>query len=548
MATQTEALVLPPIPQLAPESGSDTQSPGTDGVFQCSESEHVRPASRLRKAAVTFQLSGVNFASSAANGLIVVGLPRMTQDLNLPQSLAFWPASVFGLATASTLLLASSVADILGPRSVDLLGCITHGALMLACAFIRKGEELVVLRALQGVTLALHLSSSVSLVTKILPRGRGRNFAFASLGLSQPLGFSFGIVIGGILVDTIGWRSAWYLYGGITLLLSAVGFWSLPKSAPLGTQDIVHSLKTKVDWVGALLASAFMALISYFLAIISTDVHRIKEPATIVILCLGILALPFFIGWMHRQHNSDQPVLIPNSFWENSAFASICATVALSFGVVTSLELFASLFFQEIQHLSALQAAIRILPNMAVGVALNFSTGLFVHKPSWPYWASAFFAQLLMPFSVDVLFTVGLIIVTDIFPEDKQSIAGAVCNTASQFGSSFGLAVMQVVSMLVAKDYDRRKSSEVLMEGYRASFWTMFAFMIQAHNASSATSNPDTIVVGQNTNDGGITVALDAEVDETIQAEHHDEVETPPIANATSTWAETLEEHESDGN
>lgn len=70
----------------------------------------------------------------------------------------------------------------------------------------------------------------------------------------------------------------------------------------------------------------------------------------------------------------------------------------------------------------------------------------------------------------------------------------------------------------------------------------------QAHNASSAISNPDTIVVGQNTNDGGITVALDAEVDETIQAEHHDEVETPPIANATSAWAETLEEHESDGN
>lgn len=70
----------------------------------------------------------------------------------------------------------------------------------------------------------------------------------------------------------------------------------------------------------------------------------------------------------------------------------------------------------------------------------------------------------------------------------------------------------------------------------------------QAHNASSATSNRDTIVVGQDTDEGEITVALDAEVDETIQAEHHDEVETPPIANATSAWAETLEEHESDGN
>jgi hypothetical protein len=78
-------------------------------------------------------------------------------------------------------------------------------------------------------------------------------------------------------------------------------------------------------------------------SIISTDVYHIKEPGTIVILCLGVLALPLFIGWMHRQHNLDLPVLIPNSFWDNSAFVSICATIALSFGVLTSLELFASL-------------------------------------------------------------------------------------------------------------------------------------------------------------------------------------------------------------
>ncbi|RSM07392.1 hypothetical protein CEP52_005201 [Fusarium oligoseptatum] len=469
MATQTETLVLAPIPHPGLESGSDTQLPSTDSVSACSDIE---------------QLSGVNFASSAANGLIVVGLPRMTQDLDLPQSLAFWPSSVPGLATASTLLIAGAVADVLGPRSVDLLGCIANGALMLACAFIQKGEELVVLRALQDPT----------------SRSGTQFLLFACLGLSQPLGFSFGLVIGGILVDTIGWRSGWYLYGGITLVLSAVGFWSLPKSAPLGTlQDIVHSLKTKVDWVGALLASAFMALIS----IISTDVYRIKEPASIVILCLGVLALPLFIGWMHRQNKSGQPALIPNSFWENSAFASICVTIALSFGVLTSLELFASLFFQEIQHLSALQAAIRILPSIVVGVTLNFSTGLFVHKvpalwlvvitcilsagspllmatiqPTWSYWTSAFFAQLLMPFSADVLFTVGLIIVTEMFPDDKQSIAGAVFNTASQFGNAFGLAVMQVVSTLVAKDHDGMKPSEALMEGYRASFWTMFAFMM----------------------------------------------------------------------
>jgi MFS family permease len=138
---------------------------------------------------------------------------------------------------------------------------------MLACGFIRRGEELVALRALQGVALALHLSSSVALVTKTLARGRGRNFAFACLGLSQPLGFSFGLVLGGVLVETIGWRSGWYLYGGIVLFLSTIGFWSLPKSEPLGTlSDIMSSVATKVDWLGTLLASAFMALLCYFLA------------------------------------------------------------------------------------------------------------------------------------------------------------------------------------------------------------------------------------------------------------------------------------------
>lgn len=83
-----------------------------------------------------------------------------------------------------------------------------------------------------------------------------------------------------------------------------------------------------------------------------------------------------------------------------------------------------------------------------------------------------------MPFSVDVLFTVGLIIITNIFPEDKQSVAGAVFNTAAQFGNAFGLAVMQVVSSLVSKDHGGIEPSEVLMKGYRASFWTMFAFMM----------------------------------------------------------------------
>src|SRR6478752_5121538 len=86
------------------------------------------PLTLIRRTAVVFQLCGVNFATSASSGLTVIGLPQLTSDLNIPQSLAFWPSSVQGLATASALLLSGAVADVLGP---DLL--IFRGAYSTAC-------------------------------------------------------------------------------------------------------------------------------------------------------------------------------------------------------------------------------------------------------------------------------------------------------------------------------------------------------------------------------------------------------------------------------
>lgn len=78
-------------------------------------------------------------------------------------------------------------------------------------------------------------------------------------------------------------------------------------------------LKYKIDWVGALLASAFMALLCYLIAyvqpraivkrstnslsrILSSNVYRIKETANIVILCLAAVALPLFVTWIHYGH------------------------------------------------------------------------------------------------------------------------------------------------------------------------------------------------------------------------------------------------------
>jgi hypothetical protein len=95
-----------------------------------------------------------------------------------------------------------------------------------------------------------------------------------------------------------------------------------------------------------------------------------------------------------------------------------------------------------------------------------------------PYWTNAFFAQLLAPVSTDILFTVGLIIISDNFPDDTQALAGAVFNTASQFGQALALGVMQIVSTLVTQGHGSKAMPMAVMEGLRASFWTMFALMM----------------------------------------------------------------------
>ncbi|KAI9368725.1 major facilitator superfamily domain-containing protein [Aspergillus egyptiacus] len=459
-------------------------------------------ALRLQQVVVTVQLLAVTLTASVINGLMTVSLPTITKDISLSPSLSFWPLSVNSLATASTLLLAGSIADTIGPRWVELVGSLASGLLMIGQGLAQNGNELVVMRALQGVGLSLHLASSVSLITQLLPQGRGRNLAFSCLGLSQPLGFSLGLVVGGILIDTIGWRAGWYLSGGVTLVFTVIGLWALPRNEANRYADRIHNLRTRIDWVGAGLASAFMALLCYFLAIFSADPSRIKSAEAIVILCCATVALPSFITWAHRQVKTGKPALIPNALWRNMSFSSICATVALSNGVLNSMELFASLFFQEVQHLSALQASIRILPSLIVGVLLNLIVGFFVHKipayllvsisallcaispllmatirPSQIYWANAFIAQLFQPVSFDALYTVGLIVITDIFPNDTQALAGAVFNTSAQFGSALGLAVLQVISTTVTNGSAGETEEEGLMDGYRASFWTMFAFM-----------------------------------------------------------------------
>ena len=222
---------------------------------------------RNRYIIVIIQLAGVNFITSFSNGLVTVGLPAMSNGLDLSAGLLLWPMNSYALTSASCLLLAGAVADVIGTRKVNLVGCFFIALFILMSGFSRTGIQLIIFRALQGIAGAMALPSALSIISRSVPSGKPRNVGFACLGLAMPLGFSFGMVLAGVFIDGPGWRAGFYMGGAASFLLFIVGIWALPIDIKVRTEISVRQrLMMEVDWFGAGLASASIALFSYVLA------------------------------------------------------------------------------------------------------------------------------------------------------------------------------------------------------------------------------------------------------------------------------------------
>lgn len=154
----------------------------------------------------------------------------------------------------------------MGARYINLAGCLLTGCFIIACGLSRTGIEFIMFRAMQGIALSLCLPTSVAIVASVAPEGRKRNIGFSCLGFVQPIGFSLGLVLEGVVLDTVGWRLLYYVSGGLSLALFVASLWALPHNTV--TNGSLTKLKKDIDWVGALMASSCLALLSYILALV----------------------------------------------------------------------------------------------------------------------------------------------------------------------------------------------------------------------------------------------------------------------------------------
>ncbi|KPI41110.1 putative MFS-type transporter [Cyphellophora attinorum] len=448
-----------------------------------------QPLKRGASGAIFFSIIGVTAISSMLAGLVTIALPHMHQCPHV----RLQPDPLWGDR------------DVVGPRFMYILGTALQSVFTLACGLAKTSAQIIVFRGLAGVAIAFCLPSAVSLISGYFPQGRRRNMAFAAMGGGQPVGFAIGLVVGGVLADSVvTWRGGFYVAAGINTVVLVVTFWGLPRLEEDGTDShtIWKRLRSEIDWTGALLLSSGLAMLSYVFAALTGSVRTIEQPVTIALLLLAVVLIVGFVGWVQRQEKLGRPAIIPNSIWRNRIFTSVCVDVFLLWGAFNAMEALLTFFFQDVQLLSATATSLRFLPVAVMGILLNLVVGSLIHrvradwaitfscliscispiltatmKPTSSYWEFVFPAITLSAIGVDVLFTASQLVITSAFPDRTQALAGGVFNTVAQVGKSVGLAISAVIANSISEsvEHSGKPHTLVLLDGYRGAWWFCLA-------------------------------------------------------------------------
>ncbi|CAO1606243.1 hypothetical protein XANCAGTX0491_009744 [Xanthoria calcicola] len=458
--------------------------------------------SRLRSSAIIFNLAGVSFLNTLGSGLLTIALPRISQDIGLEEHLLLWPASVYALAAGCLLLIFGAVADVIGAKLVWVTGSFLYVVFTLAVGLSQTGIQIIVFRTLLGVAVSMCLPTAVSLTTNTFPRGSWRNIAFASIGMGQPIGYSVGLILGGVFTDTIGWRWGFYTSAILNLVISVCAIWALPSIKRTSSKPRFRQLKEDIDWIGAFILSIALGILLYVLAMTTSSYRRFTDVQNIVLFTVALILLIAFPIYMRYQVRRGKPAIIPNKLWRNIPFTATCIAVFFCWAAFNAFQYFATLYFQRVLFISALQTSVRFLPMVVIGTSVNVVTGILVSRvqvqtlvvvsailtlpasvlmatihTDWSYWRAAFWAMALSPVHPDVLFTVSNLIISNAYPGEEQSLAGGVFNQVSQIGNSVGLALTAAIAASIT-EHDHSTGVDALLKGYRAVFWTIFASMV----------------------------------------------------------------------
>jgi EmrB/QacA subfamily drug resistance transporter len=288
--------------------------------------------------------------------IVNVALPSIGRDFHAPVSGLQWTVDAYLLVIASLLMLSGSVADRVGRRMVFQIGLAIFTLGSLACSVAPTLGALVAFRALQAVGGSMLNPVAMSIVTNTFTDPAERAKAIGFWGSTFGLSVAAGPVIGGALVDTVGWRGVFWVNIPVGVAAIALTALYVPESRA--------AVKRRLDPVGQVLVMLTLVALTY--GIIEGPSHGWSSALILGCFAIAAAALAVLLAWEPRH---AEP-LLDVRFFRSLPFSGAAVTAITGMAAFAGFLFLITLYLQEVRGYRPLIAGLFLLP-MAVAMAAS---------------------------------------------------------------------------------------------------------------------------------------------------------------------------------
>jgi EmrB/QacA subfamily drug resistance transporter len=409
--------------------------------------------------------------------VVNVALPSIGDALDFSGGDLQWVVTAYVLFTGGLMLFGGRMADLIGRRPIFLAGLGLFTVASLGSGLAWSPAALIAARALQGIGAAMLLPSALSIVTTTY-EGPQRAKALAVWGALGSAGAAAGVLFGGILTETLGWRSIFFINVpvGIAVALGAVH--TLP------TTRIEWPGRDGLDLTGAV--ALMGGLIALLLAIDGARQHGWISAYTAITAALAGLLLAKFI---RTERRTARPLVAPAT-WRIRSLVSSAGVMLIATGILVGGFFLNTLLLHHVMGASALETGLAFLPLTLVILAgahaasnllprlgsrwivvagmliASMGASLLALIPNDPsYLVNLLPGYLFLGLGIGMTFVAVSVAAMADVTHESAGLASGLMTTAHELGAALGVAALATVAATAGSD-----SLGGLVDGYSTGF------------------------------------------------------------------------------
>jgi EmrB/QacA subfamily drug resistance transporter len=422
--------------------------------------------------------------------IVNVALPSIQADLELSDANLQWIVNAYALLFGGFLLLGGRAGDLLGRKRMFLFGLVLFTSASALCGLAQGELWLILSRGLQGLGAAFISPAALSIITTTFREGRERTQAMSVWAAIAVGGASVGLLLGGILVETLSWPWIFFVnvpVGLATFLLSL-------RLVPESKDAAAHK---SFDLAGAVTVTGGLIALVY-------GIVRTSESGWGSVEVLGFLALSAVLltAFVFIERRSPEPLVRLSIFSVRTVRGANVVMFIVAAGLF-AMFFFNTLYLQRVLGYSPLEAGLAFLPftvGIIIGAGLSqrflpilgarevplIGLGLAVAglllflrlTPEGHYWPDLLPGIMLTSIGMGLTFVPVTLLATSGIPHSDAGLASGLFNTSQQIGGAVGLAALSTLATSRTSDAlgsagssaSDAQTASALVEGFHAAW------------------------------------------------------------------------------